>query len=42
MENEILNPVHVEIPPEGQNAATAASQLAKLTLESAKRTPMLS
>ena len=42
MENEILNLVHVEIPPKGRNAATAAGQSAKLTLELAKWTPMLS
>jgi hypothetical protein len=35
-ESEVLNPEHVEISPEGQNAATAAVQLAKPTPESAK------
>jgi hypothetical protein len=50
MEGEILNPIHVEVPPEGQNAAAAAGQSAKPTLpapttldelESAKPTPLL-
>ena len=42
MENEILNPVQVEIPPEVRNATTAAGQSAKSTLELAKQTPVLS
>ena len=42
MENEILNPVQVEIPPEVRNATTAAGQSAKSTLESAKQTHVLS
>ena len=42
MENKILNPVQVEIPPEVRNATTAAGQSAKSTLELAKQTPVLS